>query len=678
MGMAFTALLLIACGQEQALIDFKTVVTRVPNVVRQLSQATGLKLSAGSSLTDEVVCVIAEKKPQKEILDELAFTLDATWVKHGDSYTLDRPTHWPITFRERRAAAAAKSIQKCLDRLPRAKELSVEDLVAEAARERKDRDDKQQMSSERMMNFGTKTPAGVLLDTIIAEMTPTGLGRFADERTVFSNRPNKVQIALPKKLDDAIEKFAQKHNLAVPAMTEAVKGNKHSWGADNPLDAWGELDPNLKILFIVDVKKEQRIVLKAYQDEKLSAIAYRYLRNPIERPTSAASIQVPLRDRSIRFLRGRSSLNPGDEASLSDPKLLAEFSNPAAFEFLEPVNTEAMEAIQKREGRALVAVIPDDLLARPFLMDAKGNLNLGMYESLMKFLQLSMEVRGGWTVLKSVKPEYRLSRASLGRTLSRARKEGRMSLDNWAQAVLAVHESSERLHSEVCSLIGYAPRQEWWDIPNIIRFYGTITNQQKQAFERADTLTADSLTEAQRAHVQAALFQGDGLTRNVKKPTLLRPFDIEQTEIYPFGFSDPCQVSAEHNEGEAYFKVHDAGGVKRTSRTDPNSLAWQEVHLERPDLFPSQGEVAKPLKTAIFYKGKELRFNFVFRGNSSFDFGAELTDQVVDLKKPYHWDELPASMREEVDKVKKDLIAQYTKLKQEGRLGTGGGKVPPP
>lgn len=679
MGMAFTALLLLACAQEQALLDFKTDVTRVPNVVKHLSQVTGLKLSVGSSLTDEVVCVIAEKKPQKEILDELAFALDATWVKHGDSYTLDRPSHWPITFRERRAASAAKSIQACLDRLPRAKELSVEELLAEAARERKERDEKRQMNSERMMSFGLKTPAGVLLETIIAEMTPGGLGRFADERTVLSNRPNKVQIALPKKLDIAIEKFVERHNIAVPAMLEGAKSNKHSWGADNPLDGWGELDPsNLEILFVVNVKKEQRIVLKAYQDEKLSAIAYRYLRNPIERPGNAAPLLVPLRDRSIRFLRGRASLDPDAEASLSDPNLVAEFSNPAAFEFLEPVNTEAMEAIQKREGRALVAVIPDDLLGRPFLMDAKGNLNLGMYESMMKFLHLSTEAHGEWAVLRADRPEHRLSRASLGRTLSRAGREGRMSLDNWAQAVLAIHESSERLHSEICSLLGYAPRREWWEIPNIIRFFGTLTSQQKQALKRGDSLTADGLTEAQRAHVQTALFQGDGLIGIVKKASSLRAYDVERTEIYPLGFSDPCLISAEHHEGEAYFKVYDAAGGKRTSRSDPSSLAWQEVHLERPDLFPSQGEVAKPLKTATFYKGKELRFNFVFSGNSSFDFGAELHDQVVDLRKPYRWEELPASLREEVDKVKKDLIAQYTKLKQEGRLGTGSGKVPPP
>lgn len=679
MGMAFTALLLLACAQEQALIDFKTDVTRVPNVVMQLSQATGLKLSAGSSLTDEIVCVIAEKKPQKEILDELAFALDAAWVKHGDSYTLDRPTHWPITFRERRAAAAAKSIQACLDRVPRAKELSVEELLAEAARERKERDEKRQMNSERMMNFGLKTPAGVLLDTIIAELTPTGLGRLAEERTVLSNRPNKVQIALPEKLDEAIAKFAQRHNLAAPAMIEGAKSNKHSWGADNPLDGWGELEPsNLKILLVVDVRKQQRIVLKAYQDEKLSAIAYRYLRDPIERSANAASILVPLRERSIRFLRARASLDPDAEPRMSDPNLVAEFSNPSEFDFLEPANTEAMEAIQKREGRALVAVIPDDMLARPFMMDAKGNLNLGMYESMMQFLQLAMDTHNGWTVLKSVKPEHRLSRASLGRTLRRAGQEGRMSLDNWAQAILPLQESSERLHSEICSLLGFAPRQEWWEIPNTIRFYGTLTSQQKAALARDEALTADSLTAAQRFHVQTALFQGDGLIGIVKKSSSLRAYDVERTEIYPLGFSDPCQVSAEHNEGEAYFKVYNAAGGKRTSRSDPSSLAWQEVHIERPDLFPSQGEVAKPLKTASFYKGKELRFNFVFSGDSSFDFGAELHDQVVDLRKPYGWDDLPASLREEVERVKKDLIAQYTKLKQEGRLGTGSGKVPPP
>lgn len=680
MGMAFTALLLLACAQEQALIDFKTDVTRVPNVVKQLSQATGLKLSAGSSLTDEIVCVIAEKKPQKEILDELAFALDAAWVKHGDSYTLDRPTHWPITFRERRAAAAAKSIQACLDRVPRAKELSVEELLAEAARERKERDETEQMSIERMMNFGTKTPAGVLLDSIIAEMTPAGIGRFADERTVLSNRPNKVQVALPKKLEAAIAKFAETHNRAVPAMEESIKSNKHSWGMSaNPLDSWGPVDSaTLKLLVVVDIARENSLTLKVLQDNKVAAVAYRYLNAPGTKPLSTSPTLVPLQERSVSFLKNRKFLDPTQEAVLADQTLLKQLFEATDLDLLTPVNTEAMQAIQVREGRALVAVIPDVMIAQPWLMDAKGNLNLNLYDSLRSYAKFGTETHNGWVVLRSESPEARFSRTKLTRTLSQARTEGRMSLDNWSRASLEASGTDLRLYSQICSMFGFPPSREWAQAPNVIRFYGLLTSDQKEVLQRGDSLTADGLTKSQTALVQAALFQGDNFMTIQKSAIRTLAFDLERTEIYPEGFTDPCQITAEFNGGELFFVAYESDGVKRTTRADPNSLAWGEVHIERPDLFPSQGQAPRSFKSAAFFKGREIRYDFVFRGNEAYDFGAEAADQVVDRSKPLTWSQLPASMREEFEKAKKALIERYTKLKQEGRLGTGNGKVPPP
>lgn len=76
----------------QQLVSFREPAQRVQQILRKLTQRTGVRLVASADLRDEIVLIDAERLPLQQILDALATALDAQWQQQPDgSHRLHRP-----------------------------------------------------------------------------------------------------------------------------------------------------------------------------------------------------------------------------------------------------------------------------------------------------------------------------------------------------------------------------------------------------------------------------------------------------------------------------------------------------------------------------------------------------------------------------------------------------------
>jgi len=658
--------------------DFSPRVSRVPAIVEELQKLTGTKLEVGGRLTDEVVFVSAQNRTAKEIMDQLAFALEANWVKTEDRYILDRPANWDEILRRRRGEAMQEGITVSLNEMPPAKEGTPEQLAAQATAEREQRNRTERMAIADLTRFSLKTPAGTLLDAILAEMTPAKLAPLAaDRRIVIANPPTKMQIPMPPKALASLADFAKKHNAVVDKIEPTIPAEQPDFG-ENAYDSWRKVNAEtMKLIMVIDPVQRQ-ITLSVYQGDDLAAVAYRQLRTTLPFKAPDGATLAPLNEKSIAFIRNRRPDEIERNWTLTDPKVLEEYQKSTVNDFLEYGNAEAFSTIHKRDGSPMIAVIPDTLILTPWMVDEKNNLRLSFFESSFRFHGLNRADQSGWRILRPEAPLYRVSRKTLEGAFVRAKKEGRMSLSHWAELMSADQSDSPRPYASLLTLAGYQPRMDWVTNLGVMRFFGSLSPEQKAKLASKEPMAAESITEVQKGHLAGDIYDRgmNGFSRIVKSPQYrFEGPGVEPTEALPDGLVPPFAVTAEVIDGEYWFAP--IYGRDSMPASAPE-VAFYAAKIERPDLFPGNPQTT-PLAKMKFHKGTLLAWDFTFLVGPRFDLGASLRDEVIDRSKAFDYAQLPEDFRKLVDEEKARFIARYEKLKAEGKLGSGRiGNGPPP
>jgi hypothetical protein len=658
--------------------DFNPRVSRIPVIVAELQKLTGTKLEVGGKLTDEVVFISAQNRTAKEIMDQLAFALEANWIKTEDRYILDRPANWDEVLRRRRAEALQEGIALSLSEMPPSKESTPDQLLAQVTSEREQRNRTERMAVADLTRFSLKTPAGTLLDAILAEVTPAKLAQLAtDRRVVIANRPTKMQVPMPPKAEAGLVDFARRHNAVADKIEPKIPAEQPDFG-DNAYDSWRKVSAEtMKVLMVVEPSQRQ-ITLSVYQGEDLAAVAYRQLRTTLPFKAPDGATLAPLNERSITFIRKRTADEFERNWTLTDAKTLDDYQKATENDFLEYGNAEAFAAIHKRDGSPMIAVIPDTMILAPWMVDEKNNLRLSFFESTFRFHGLNRVDQAGWRILRPEAPRYRVSRTMLEGAFSRTKKEGRMSLTHWAELMSADQSDSPRQLASLATLAGYAPRVDWVENLGVIRFFGSLSAEQKAKLAAKETLPSEAMSDAQKAHLAGDIYDRgmNGFTRIVKSRTYrFEGLGTEPTEALPDGLVPPFAAMAEVVDGESWFAP--LYGAKLSPASAPE-IAYYAAKIERPDLFPGIPQTT-PIAKMKFHKGTLLAWDFNFMVGPNFDLGASLRDEVIDQSKTFEYAQFPEDFRKIVDEEKARIIARFEKLKAEGKLGSGRtGSGPPP
>lgn len=670
----FLSIALTFAGPLYQEIDFRPPIARVPVVMKDLAVKTGTKLEVGGKLTDEVVCVIAEKRTPKEIMDQMAFALDATWVKQGDRFILERGSSWEKTLEDRRAQAMLKLIEKSLKTVPSRNAVPYDEVIAFATKGREERDRTKMMSIAGMAKLSVLTPAGNLLDEILAALTPERIAReAADHRVVYATDPTAMQRPLPAKLDKAFDRFVERHNALTKLIAPTVPSDGPRFGS-NVYDTWKPVDrASMKVLFTVSRQADiPSIRVRVFQDRQLAVVADRYLQPlGIEQREVPAIGRVPLSDRSRAFL----AKNADGSTAVKDPSLQKELRKPTLCEVLAFGNQEGFGELQKRSGKPLVAVISDELMARSYLVDENGQLKMEVFEGALSWFKTAKQEHDGWDVWKPEGAPSRMSRRSLEAAFTWAGEEGRVSLDNWAELISQDRFTAPRAFSEVFALVGLEVSSEWVSTPGLVRLQAQLTKEQKA--QPALDLPPSELTKGQLREISEELYDrgARSMTNYVKNPQSVGDgLGSEPTEYLPNGIADPFRLKVERESGAAWFVEMRWDNYKDVRRYDVGHGAFEEAAVERPDLFPASSTHV-PLRAKKFYKGTATRRNFRFDVNQFFEKQGWVSDEVIDRSRVYKWEELPEDFRTELTRQKKEMIESAIKSKANGG---GSAKIPPP
>ena len=92
-------------------IDFRPDVATVPNLVAKLAKQSGLRLTTGKTVTNDVVAVVAPYNSPREIMDQIAYAIEAEWKESGGEWTLFRSDAMLKDQAKRDKAITSKEIE---------------------------------------------------------------------------------------------------------------------------------------------------------------------------------------------------------------------------------------------------------------------------------------------------------------------------------------------------------------------------------------------------------------------------------------------------------------------------------------------------------------------------------------------------------------------------------------
>ncbi|MCC7433802.1 MAG: hypothetical protein IT363_03895 [Methanoregulaceae archaeon] len=170
----------------------------IPEVGRKL----GIKLIAGSSTKDDVLAISSPPRPAQDLLDGIATAANATWEKRPEGLVLVRSRRQAQDDEATEAKYRAQLIREALKSIPTDKAFDKNAAVALATyrREFKETIESDPRRSRELGPMNGRSPVGRFSRRLIEAMGPETLAALpVGQRTVFSDKPNRMQKPLPFK-----------------------------------------------------------------------------------------------------------------------------------------------------------------------------------------------------------------------------------------------------------------------------------------------------------------------------------------------------------------------------------------------------------------------------------------------------------------------------------------------
>jgi hypothetical protein len=200
------ATVLAASGQSsgQVTVDQKitlhTEIHTVPQVLLQLSEASGIQFVEADSVRSDVLLVQVRDVPLRDLMDRIAWTLNATWQQEGQQWKLTRTAaqakaEWDEEYarRERDYAAGLSKLEEQVKNSPAFTEQEAR-AVAQRALAATD-SAREHQGTPALRSIGMDTPAGRLLRRLMLSVPVRDLARM-EETLTFTRDSPIVQRAL--------------------------------------------------------------------------------------------------------------------------------------------------------------------------------------------------------------------------------------------------------------------------------------------------------------------------------------------------------------------------------------------------------------------------------------------------------------------------------------------------
>lgn len=555
-------------------VTLTTPAAPVSAVLQQISDQTGARLSAPGEIGKELIAVRLDAVPLETVFEKLASATAGEWALVDGEHRLRRSKSvaaaWEKVAIERRTHAIRRSldgIKEKLATLPKwndqtAKELAKEAWLAQSQMTSGD----SSSGFTAFRNAESRAPSGRTLQSILTHIDPKWLATIpAGGRVVLSDRPTKVQLALPKPALAELDGYFEAKSLW-------AKVAKAQFGDVEVIFQDGELSdplpfPPLKYLVILERRFEGKHIechlVAIGADGKVVGRGRAFL--GLERGPTQEHLELLEKVRGMLPDGSRLDLSPLSAelarlAAVPDgnlgmtpapPKLSEElktfWTHPEANEILSLLPSELLIGCAEEANLNLIARLPDSTLDTALRASSTGSVEpVGWFEEALRNEELVVEIQEGWLTLRpsSVAAGRNADRQVLGKFVRSSLQAGQATLETCSE--LAAGIGGPRVNSFAAFALGIMRvpsdalfSSEW----NALRLLGSLNGNQIEAASTSG-LAVDKLNAAQGQLLGEIVFGASKLAR--EPPPGVNVDELRQSlnELYS-AKSEPTESLAE-------------------------------------------------------------------------------------------------------------------------------------
>lgn len=684
--MVFSACVSFVLPVWDTPIDFRPDVASAPTLVRLLADKTGLKLTTNLNVANDIVGIVAPAATPREIMDQLAYTIEAKWIEAGGEWTLVRSQEQIEAQKAKSFEDAKARIQKAIEKIAEPKPWSEGDakVVAQRINEFQKKYSGAGVLGMEYTEVRKTMPAQRLLARFlklapVADLATIGTG----DRIVYSTAPNKLQRPMPGSLKADIQQFTNESNLLADAWIDAGEGAQFFvapkrgkvdeivvsvartgfGGLTAELRAFDANDGGLGDASLgidsdlVDGLKPDKLI----DSDKLIEL----------RPLSQYLVAV------AQDAMQNKPMNPPEE-------LRQRFYHPKDKEPMALINTEGMQAMSSYEKKPVIIAFPEPQIFGVLALSPDGKITIRRFQQSLTAMGDTQEEHDGWICYKERDPiagrSRRIDRVSLDGYYRRVERDKRAGLDALAELTLKHPTPLEHTMFPIYVMLtgSYLSNMRYDGDLNLVRLYGTLTTDQKGSLKRGEKLNIDAFSPPQKQYLSRFMFSKrydnltyetvDGLGGDIYSGRVQEP-----TEVFPNGLGGSFALSAVVSDRPSLFRKEFYGEVRPTSA---DMVAWEQYQNERQDLFPYASVNAQRVKDARYVSGHENQWEFRIRLTPYASTTSVLTDNTFPDSGFLTIDQLPADFKKEVGQKLEALREQYKNAKP-GELGGRTGSPPP-
>lgn len=687
--MNLLTLLSFALTNQQ--IEFKPIVGTAPTIVTQLAEASGMKLTTNKNVANDVIAVSAPKATPREIMDQIAYTLQAEWKEVGGEWTLARSEQQIKDQAAEHRKVNIDLVRKALAKMPKFEPWKDEAAARTLALqiETFERQSGNDFAHTNYTAVREKMPEARLINQILTAIPAEALADVPfNGRVIYSSHPNRLQKPLPIAVKGPIDQFIRENQMLIDAYEgTSTFENARYFGRPQPVKSVSKV--------ILTGKRESLGGLEFHLlmlDEEGSEVGMANkniemdLNSDFMKPPGRLSnddVVVELKPLSKELLDGARTMMEGRNMEMS--RSVIEFLRmPKKNELLSMINIEAVEAMAKAEGKPVAIALPELQLFVIMALAADGKVSLKRYQDSLLSSGVVRSEKDGWICFREVDPHLgrirRVDRTTYQDFCQRIVREQRNSLDAFAEFVYKHPTRAENTLLPIVMMISgtYPSNFQYQDDLNMVRLYATLNEAQKRSLATGNPHKIGDFTTAQQKIISEMMY-GQRL-RNYSYSSSI-PMEAgahvvrkttESTEVYPNGLQEPFQITAKVTDNPSWFVLQTYGEARPT---DPRSIAWESYTRERPDLFPYVTQFGN--EQGSYAEGQARSWMFTLRIAKDVTSDVELVDHALPGKDKFvKMDKLPGTLKTEVDKMIKEFREQYKNTKP-GEFGVGRGSPPP-
>ncbi len=531
-------------------ITFDQPAQTIRQLLRTLSEQTGVKLFAPNPIGREIVLVSVRQMPLKELMAHLATVTDGEWVQRPDGcYTLTRT---PRVVQQRRQQDNER-ILEALRRTLQSKEVRelIAPLTRQQVRQRLNelKELMRTVESENPSNlFETNYPSrfyelqrsmtvGYRLTWRLVQQL--GLNRLLEipvgERRVFSNVKGAYLLPLGFSPRPLLEQYLQEIQMVHQVWNSPTEGipaehvrefhQRYGLVDGSWLAPMYPTSPLTQVYLIVqrlnpdaftcstEVTTSELGVLSIPQQTDIALFA---LSADEEAAVQGGSERVEWSERSRQFLETFRQLQ-----SSCEPVALPAILDPAQTEPLSLIPTEVVRACAHKRGKSLVALLPDTVMGVATLA-LNGETALAQFEAHLRHDTEFIETEHVLLLkprFSSYQWDQRTDRAALSQLLRQILQRGHMQLSDYLILSRMVRDRFrfDSLYASYLELC--VPMDELWRLwDGDFQFIQSLTPQQIAALQAGRSLALKDLAPAQRQQLIRDLYSGQSRVDSPRPP----------------------------------------------------------------------------------------------------------------------------------------------------------------